>query len=148
MNGDRGKDMIISDQAGREVLRCEGKFMSNRKRFISPAGLHLFDLRKDGFSVGPPNYVLEAPTGQRFASINSRRRGFSRKTQMQVNFNNTLGGGREEALQLRTDGMSYNADLTWNGQPVALIRRQAGMFKSTYGAQVGPGVDLAFVSIS
>jgi uncharacterized protein YxjI len=60
-------------------------------------------------------------------------------------------GPQPVKLQVRGDWIDRKADITWNGIPVARVRRQFKNWRElsarhTYGVEVAPGADLALVS--
>lgn len=164
-----GDDFTVHTADGRDLIRCEGKAMSMSGRksicnqgmqikvdanralpgFVTPQGEVLYTLRKELMSI-PKSWYLEDPAGTKFLHIDSH---FSvGKAKLDVKFRNAAGDGRDVELKVRGDFFDRSADLTWNGAPVALIRRQFGNARQifldhqTYGVEIAPGADVALIA--
>ena len=146
-----GGDVTITDDQGRDVVHADGEVMSmsRRKKFSSPAGEHLFDLARHKFSI-PQSFYLEGPNGERFAEIEGRLSWG--KPKLDVRFNNILNKGEEVLLEVRGDFFDRDSQITWDGQPVAIMKRSFGNWRQaigdmeTYYAMCAPGVDLVFIA--
>lgn len=71
---------------------------------------------------------------------------------MDIHFKNTVADGKDVTLEVRGSFFDRSADITWNGQPIAKVRRDFMNMreffgnKQTYGVEVAPGVDLALIA--
>ena len=146
-----GDDFTVRTTNGYDIVRCEGKAMSlsGRKNFYSPDNELLFALRKHHFKF-LSSWYLEDSQKNRFLEIKGRMTFM--KAKLDAEFKNVLGGGQDMILEIRGDWINREADILWNGQPVALIRRSFLNFREifqghqTYGVEVAPNVDMALIA--
>ena len=162
-----GDKFRVATSDGQEILSMAAKKISfsQRKRtffalptfsqslfplpeFFSPSGDLLFVLRQRLFEI-PMSLYIENGSGAEVCAIDGN---WSFGTKFDVRFVNILGGGQPVELAVRGDWIDRRAEITWNGMPIAKVRRQFANLRelsgrSTYGVEVVPGVDMSLVSL-
>lgn len=116
-----GDDFTISTAEGTPVAKCKGKMISlhGTKAFTDMQGNELFTVKKKMLAL-QKSFVCESPHGHNFEVKGHFSLGSSKSS---VHFKNAADG-RDVELQLKGDFIDRSATITFEGKPVAEVKRK------------------------
>lgn len=125
-----GDDFTITTAEGNPVCKCKGKVISlhGTKSFTDLQGNELFTVKKKMLSI-QKSFVCESPQGYSFEVKGHFSIGSSKSS---VHFKNAANGADIE-LDLKGDWFDRSAAITFEGKPVAEVKRKFFNAREMFG---------------
>lgn len=127
----------VYDEAGREVYKIEGQFLSIPKRQViyDASGKELFTLKRVLFSL-LPTFVLFEPSGKELAAIRKRLTFFRHQIDIESDFG---------SYTIEGDFLSHDFSILKNGKWIVQMHKKWLSWGDAYEMQLDEGENEAFL---
>lgn len=128
---------FVYDEAGREVYKIEGQFLSIPKRqtIYDASGKELFTLRRVIFTLMPA-FVLYDPSGKELAVIRKRFTLFHHQIDIESDFG---------SFSIAGDFLSHDFTILKEGRQIVRMHKKWLSWGDAYEIQIDDGENQAFV---